>query len=77
VLLFAALWTLGILQPVTATAASPPLLQVTDRTVVEHDHDWTATVKITLDHRAHRRVSVGVTTRDGTAESSEDYLPVR
>lgn len=76
ILLFAGLLTLGILQPLTATAASPPLLKVKDRTVLEHDYDTTAKVKIVLDHRAHRRVSVGFSTREGTAEAGEDYLPV-
>ena len=75
ILLFAALLTLGFLQPLTASAAAPALLRAKDATVVEADSgSTTANVKIVLSKRVNRRVSVAYTTRDGTAEAASDYL---
>jgi chitinase len=74
VLLFAGLLTLGVLQPFTASAA-PNLLQVKDTTVVEADSGTTtAKVKVVLSQRAHKKVSVSYTTRDGTATAGSDYV---
>jgi hypothetical protein len=75
ILLFAALLTLGFLQPLTASAAAPALLRAKDATVVEADSGSTkANVKIVLSKRVNRRVSLAYTTRDGTAEAGSDYL---
>ena len=74
VLLFAGLLTFGVLAPITASAA-PNLLQVKDKTVVEADSGTsTAKVKIVLSQRAHKKVSVSYTTRDGTATAGSDYV---
>ena len=74
VLLFAGLLTLGVFQPFTASAA-PNLLQVKDKTVVEADSGTTtAKVKVVLSQRAHKKVSVSYTTRDGTATAGTDYV---
>ena len=74
ILLFAGLLAFGVLQPLTASA-SPNLLTVKDKTVVETDSGTsTAKVKIVLSQRAHKKVSVSYTTRDGTAKAGSDYI---
>ena len=51
------------------------LLQVKDTTVVEADSGTsTAKVKVVLSQRAHKKVSVSYTTRDGTATAGSDYV---
>ncbi len=75
ILLFAGLLTLGVLQPLTASAGAPPLLTVKDKTVVEADSaTTTANVKIVLSQKAHKKVSVGYRTSDGTALAGSDYV---
>ena len=68
ILLFAGLLTIGVLQPVTASAGAPALLTVQDKTVVETDSGTKdAYVKIVLSKRVHKKVSVAYATKDGTA----------
>ena len=74
ILLFAGLLTLGVFQPITASA-SPALLSVKDKTVVEANSGTrTANVKIVLSQKFHKKVTVGYRTVDGTAEAGSDYV---
>ncbi len=74
ILLFAGLLTLGVFQPITASA-SPALLSVKDKTVVEANSGTrTANVKIVLSQKFHKKVTVGFRTVDGTAEAGSDYV---
>jgi hypothetical protein len=75
ILLFAGLLTIGVLQPVTASAGAPALLRVQDKTVVETDSGTKdAYVKIVLSKRVHKKVSVAYATKDGTAKADSDYV---
>ena len=78
ILFFAAVLTLGVFAPAIASAHSRAFLSVHDTTVLEPQHgSTTAHVKITLNHRVHHNVSVGWTTRDGTAKAGSDYVAAR
>lgn len=75
VLLFAGLLTLGVMQPLTASASTGSL-RAHDRTVLEPDSSSVVVkVPVSLHPVKHRVVSVGYTTRSGTAKAWQDYKP--
>ncbi|MGZ4597576.1 MAG: Calx-beta domain-containing protein, partial [Actinomycetes bacterium] len=73
ILLFAGVLMLGLIHPVTASAAASGLL-VKDATVSEHSSH--AIVRIVLPDPVSHRVSVRFTTLNGTAKAGQDYRAV-
>ena len=74
-LLFAAVLTLGFLTPLQAAQAAQGALLVRDASVVEGDAS-TVAVRIVLERRVNRRVTVSYRTIERTARNGVDFAAV-